>query len=299
MAAFAAARDLNDLELVGNGLEFVVFRASHPVEGAVVLRVPAGPRFQSNANDPDVDTRRLLRWEHEITAYLTGHGIPVAEPLELVVGELDVLMSRYMPDDGTAFDSAELGSLLARLHRLPPPPVLPAASEGSATEDLVPRRIVRRWQEIATLVPDLPPCLPLEGLRAQLVPSSRCLLHLDVRAANLRCVAGSVRALLDWSNALVGDPALELARLAEFARLPANGIDFKGVLHGYGEAPDLDDPAFAVYRLDAAVMLAVVFLSEAPDDALGAEWAGRAVELHEKVEHWAGSSTLGRKEASA
>jgi aminoglycoside phosphotransferase (APT) family kinase protein len=38
-----------------------------------------------------------------------------------------------------------------------------------------------------------------------------------VRAANLRCVEGSVRVVLDWSNALVGDPALELARLAEWA----------------------------------------------------------------------------------
>jgi len=288
VAAFAAACDLTDLHLVGNGLEFVVFRASHPVEGAVVLRVPVGGRFQSNANDPDVDTRRLLRWEHEVTGYLTGHGIAVAEPLELVLGKPDVLMSRYVPDDGTAFDSVELGTLLARLHRLPPPPVPPVASEGCATEDLVPRRIARRWRELAGVVPGLPACLPPERLRTQLVRSPRSLLHLDVRAANLRCVDGSVRALLDWSNALVGDPALELARLAEFARLPENGIDFKGVLHGYGEAPDLGDPAFAVYRLDAAVMLAVVFLCEAPDEALGAEWAGRALELHEEVERRSG-----------
>ena len=283
VAEFAAARDLTDLHLVGNGLEFVVFRASHPVEGAVVLRVPVGERFQSNANDPHVDTRRLLRWEHDVAGYLAGHGIAVAAPLELVLGEPDVLMSRYVPDDGTPFDPVELGSLLARLHRLPPPPASPVASEGRATEDLVPDRIVRRWQEIAELVPGFPPCMPRERLRAQLVRAPGSLLHLDVRAANLRCVEGSVRALLDWSNAVVGDPALELARMAEFARLPENGIDFKGVLHGYGEAPDLDDPAFAVYRLDAAVMLAVVFLSEAPDETLGAEWAGRALELHQEV----------------
>ncbi|WP_394617063.1 phosphotransferase family protein [Lentzea sp. JNUCC 0626] len=282
-AAFAAARDLTDLQLVGNGLEFVVFRATHPAEGDVVLRVPVGGRFQSNANDPDVDTRRLLRWEHEVCGHLTGHGIAVAEPLELVLGEPDVLMSRYVPDDGAQFDAVELGGLLARLHRVPPPAAPPVASEGCATEDLVPRRIVRRWNEIAALVPGLPDCLPRELLRDQLIRSPRSLLHLDVRAANLRCVDGSVRALLDWSNALVGDPALELARLAEFARMPDNGIDFKGVLHGYGETPDLDDTAFAVYRLDAAVMLAVVFLCEAPDEALGAEWAGRARELHEEV----------------
>lgn len=288
VAAFAAARDLTDLHLVGNGLEFVVFRASHPVEGGVVLRVPAQGRFQSNANDPHVDTRRLLRWEHEVAGHLAGHGIAVAAPLELVLGEPDVLMSRYVRDDGTPFDPVGLGSLLARLHRLPLPPASPVASEGRSTEELVPDRIVRRWREIATVVPGLPPCLPRERLREQLVRSGGSLLHLDVRAANLRCTQGSVRALLDWSNALVGDPALELARLAEFARLPENGIDFEGVLRGYGEAPDLGDPAFAVYRLDAAVMLAVVFLHEAPDEALGAEWAGRALDLHEQVERRSG-----------
>jgi aminoglycoside phosphotransferase (APT) family kinase protein len=99
------------------------------------------------------------------------------------------------------------------------------------------------------------------------------------------CVDGSVRALLDWSNALVGDPALELARLTEFARLPENRIDITAVLRGYGESPNLREPAFLVYRLDAAVMLAVVFLCESPDEVRGAEWVGRMLELHEELEH--------------
>ncbi len=287
VAAFAAARDLADLHLVGNGLEFAVFRAEHPVEGAVVLRVPVGARFQSNANDPHVDTRTLLRWEYEITGYAAGRGIPVAAPLDLVLGEPDLLMSRYIPDDGAPFRSAGLGSVLARLHRMPPPGMAPVVSEGCATEDLVPRRIVRRWREIAEVVPDLPSCPPQNELRARLdgCPACSSLLHLDVRAANLRCVDGSVRALLDWSNALIGDPALELARLTEFACLPENGIDIGAVLHGYGASPDPRDPAFLVYRLDAAVMLAVVFLCESPDEVRGAEWVGRMLELRDELEH--------------
>lgn len=286
VAAFAAAHDLTDLHPIGSGLEFAVFRAMDPAEGAVVLRVPVGARFQSNANDPHVDTRTLLRCEHEITRYVAGHGIPVAAPLDLVLGEPDVLMSRYVPDDGAGFDAAELGSVLARLHRVPPPGIPLVASEGCATDELVPRRIVRRWREVADVVPGVPSCLPQEKLRAQLGGHpSGSLLHLDVRAANMRCVDGSVRALLDWSNALVGDPALELARLTEFARLPENRIDITAVFRGYGESPNLREPAFLVYRLDAAVMLAVVFLCESPDEARGTEWVGRMLELHEELEH--------------
>ncbi|HEX3648630.1 MAG TPA: hypothetical protein VHV49_09380 [Pseudonocardiaceae bacterium] len=69
--------------------------------------------------------------------------------------------------------------------------------------------------------------------------------------------------MLDWSNALVGDPAMELGRLAEYARLPGNGLDYEQVLAGYGEPVPVDSAAFWIYRLDAAVMLALLFHSEA------------------------------------
>jgi hypothetical protein len=76
-------------------------------------------------------------------------------------------------------------------------------------------------------------------------------------------------------NALVGDPGLELARVTEFARIPGNDIDLDGLLRGYGAAPQ----APLLYHLDAAVMLALVFRSEAPDPVLGPEWTARAVTL--------------------
>jgi aminoglycoside phosphotransferase (APT) family kinase protein len=104
-------------------------------------------------------------------------------------------------------------------------------------------------------------------------------LHLDVRVANLRC-RGRRAALVDWANALVGDPGLELARVTEFASIPGNGIDLDGVLRGYGgHAGELAAaPAFALYRLDAALMLALVFRSEAPHPVLGPEWTEHAVD---------------------
>lgn len=49
----------------------------------------------------------------------------------------------------------------------------------------------------------------------------RALLHMDVRPANVLTLGGEVRALIDWGNALAGQPALELARIAEYGHLDA------------------------------------------------------------------------------
>jgi hypothetical protein len=102
-----------------------------------------------------------------------------------------------------------------------------------------------------------------------------------IRARSVGCCGGCItrrrrggrrrpRGLLDWSNALIGDPAMELGRLAEYALLPDNGLDYAAVLAGYAEPVPVDSAAFWVYRLDAAVMLALLFSSEVPDAELGA-----------------------------
>jgi hypothetical protein len=92
--------------------------------------------------------------------------------------------------------------------------------------------------------------------------------------------AGAVCGLLDWSNALLGDPAMELGRLAEYALLPQNGIDYEAVLDGYREPVPADSAAFWIYRLDAAVMLALLFNSEASHAELGPPAADRLREVH-------------------
>jgi aminoglycoside phosphotransferase (APT) family kinase protein len=96
---------------------------------------------------------------------------------------------------------------------------------------------------------------------------------MDARRANIRVVRGEIRAILDWSNALLGDPALDLARAAESG---ARNPEFDA---GYGELPRPPVELDTVYRLDTAVMLAVVFLSEAPDPAAARRQVERVQEL--------------------
>jgi aminoglycoside phosphotransferase (APT) family kinase protein len=279
-----AERRFTRLRPAGGGVEFQVFEATAPDGSRVVLRTPGGHRFQFNPNDGHVDTRSLLRWEYVVTRHLDHLGFPVATPRELVLGEADVLVADFVPDDGLGADQAALGALLRRLHDAPPPPLPPVAAHGLPTARLLPRRIADRFARLATYVSTAPTTPSVERMTEVLAARpSGALLHLDVRASNLRCARGAIHCLLDWSNALVGDPAMELGRLAEYALLPDNGIDYAKVLAGYGEPVPSDSAAFWIYRLDAAVMLALLFHSEVPHAELGPRSVDRLREVHERL----------------
>ncbi|MFI9246908.1 phosphotransferase family protein [Streptomyces sp. NPDC053086] len=286
LESLAGRWGLSGLELVGQGLEFSVYRARGRDGRPVALRL-AHRRFDSNANDAQVDTRALLRQEYEIARHLAAHGLPVAEARELFLADEpaspDVLLSAYVPDDGTGLDSYALGRLLARLHRVPPPPLTPVASEGVSTARAITERIGRRWARIGRVVddwPEPPDASLIAGRLAGLTENS--LVHLDVRSDNVRCRQGRPVALLDWSNALLGAPSLEFGRLVEYARYPENELDVEAIRSGYARTapvPPDSDPCLSVCRLDAALMLALVFLCEAPDPSRGPAAADHAREL--------------------
>ncbi|MFF7725529.1 phosphotransferase family protein [Streptomyces sp. NPDC008001] len=288
LGSLAERWKLDDLTPVGSGLEFSVYSARDRDGRDVALRL-AHRRFDSNANDPQVDTRALLVQEYEITRHLAAHGFPVAEPLELHLADdpasPDVLLSLYVPDDASRVDGFGLGELLARLHRLPPPRrLVPVASEGLTTRQVLATRIRRRWVETGRYVADWP-APPDPALLARHLSgiTESALVHLDVRSANIRRRESRVEALLDWSNALLGDGTLEFGRLTEYARYPENQLDPEALRAGYTtlrEAPPAaTDPAVLACRLDTALMLALVFLSEAPDPARGPSAADHAREL--------------------
>ena len=116
------------LRPAGGGMEFQVFEAAAPDGTKVVLRTPAGGRFQSNPNDRHVDTRSLLRWESDVTRHLGRLGFPVAAPRELVLGEPDVLVSDFILDDGRGADQVALGRCCCGCTSRPPPTVAPVAA---------------------------------------------------------------------------------------------------------------------------------------------------------------------------
>ena len=86
------------------------------------------------------------------------------------------------------------------------------------------------------------------------------LLHMDFRPVNMlaQVADGSIEitGLVDAANCLAGDPALDVARLDE-----GEGVD-DHFLRGYAQIAgpvDRRSTAYALYRLEAAALLAIVY----------------------------------------
>lgn len=285
LRAVAADLRLRTGAPAGRGLEFEVWRMRHPEWGEVAVRFPARP-VESNANDPWVETAELLRHEALVYRHLGPLGFPVPRVYGHYTYDVDVLVCEYLSGDGSAFSSYDLGGLLATLHELPVPAGISPSRSFEVFRDTLCERVFRRWSVLRGMHPELGP-IPAARRLADMIPDdlTGSLLHLDVRAANLITTRGALRGVVDWSNSLVGDPALELARARLNAGLAENGLDADALWKGYAQVRDFPErtpECWNLYRLDAAVMLALVFTSEAPDPVRGPVLTQHAHELARK-----------------
>ncbi|KAK2593788.1 hypothetical protein QQS21_008496 [Conoideocrella luteorostrata] len=272
-AEFIGAAKLTNISSLSNGLEFDVFRGLSPKYGDVVLRIPKHKIFQ-NVNDPNSSARDLIKQEMAIYTLLAHTPIPVPRPREfLEVDDYPAMLSDYMPDDGTQASDTDKGRMLALLHTYIPVPHnwqhSLVAMEGAEIFTTLTHRMVRRFEQLAKEVPLseswIPPRSVLERvaetLRQRSVSPS--LLHMDFRDANFRTTEKIITTVLDWTNALIGPPAVEICRIMELVD-PGPGF-----LDGYSSlarVPHLEHEEETFLRLDARLMLTLVYISEAPDE---------------------------------
>jgi aminoglycoside phosphotransferase (APT) family kinase protein len=274
IARLARDTGLSSVRLLGAGVQFFVYAAAHPRYGEVVIRVPRYDVIDT-PNDRYVHSALLAEQEYLIASTLHAQGFPVPRPAEKLRSSsgLPVLISELVTGDSAPPDWQETGRLFARLHDLTPPLSLPTQPAGIALAELIGERLGSRMSALREIRPELPRLPPGTEMAERLRQNAQraSLLHLDIRPSNLICAGGRVRALIDWSNALIGDPRLELARLSEYAQIAENETDETAFRTGYHQAGGLiaaETAADVLYRLDAAVMLALVFLSVVPKPEL-------------------------------
>ena len=253
------------IEVAGMGLQSVVFRAESRAFGPIAIRIPM-KRWITDDNDPCMDSRELLRQEASLASHMLTFGVPVPEVHALVIEDdgLDFLVSEYIAHDGTARDSRQLGELVRLIHESPLPDIRPVAQTDSSTEETIALRLDRRLRVVeATSGRRLDPP-SLDEFRTILndLGDRRSILHLDLRPENILTRDGKIIGLVDWDNTLFGDSALELARMAEYGVLNSDFLDGYGSLDWESR---LSRSLNLLLRLDTAAMLAIVFLSEAPD----------------------------------
>ncbi len=181
------------------------------VEGRWVDRVPRRPQVAERLL---AETRLLPR----LTARLDPElGIRVPEP---VVLEADPLRVRHPVVPGrpsepaalSAVDGARLGAFLRALHRTPPDVY---ADTGVPDADTA---LASLAETLADMRSRVLPLLPAgrgpaaEGLLAAAgAPYDPCLVHGDLGPEHLLADDSGLTGVIDWSDAVVGDPAVDLA----------------------------------------------------------------------------------------
>ncbi|MEM7029632.1 MAG: aminoglycoside phosphotransferase family protein [Chloroflexota bacterium] len=281
---------LNNLSIAGAGIECLVCRGNTVKFGTVAIRIP-WQRWLSDDNDPELDSRDILRQEALLAAHAAKYNIPVPTPFHLHIADdegLDFLVSEFIPHDTEGIDEVAFGQLVKAIHQCPRPDTTLIAQGTTPLNETIAERLERRakiLEKIENMQLHVATVKQLDHLLSPVNGSPGSLLHMDARPANLLAKQGKIWAIVDWSNALLGDPAFELARIAECDNLSMR------FLEGYGQAENAHEDFFShltpqvelLYRLDTAIMLAIVFLSEAPDPTLAAKQVSRVHTLDQAL----------------
>jgi aminoglycoside phosphotransferase (APT) family kinase protein len=270
-AAFAQKADLTSVHLIAEGLEFTVYRATSAHYGQVVLRIPKHKVFQ-NVNDPNINAGDLIRQEEEIYNLLSSGPVPV--PKAYGYYEIDgqpAMVCEYIDADGTEASTSEIGRVTALIHSTPLPEgakdMKLVAMEGTNIMDALVKRMTRRFKQFVKAEPNSESWIPgeatLRPIAEQLRRLPDCLLHMDFRDVNFRVRLGRIVAVFDWTNALVGPAIVDVCRILEYGEIP--GEEFLAAYKAVRHLEQVSPLEETFLRLDAALMLALVFISEAPN----------------------------------
>jgi aminoglycoside phosphotransferase (APT) family kinase protein len=280
---------ITGLREIGHGLDARVYRAESASLGPVAIRVPHA-RWLNSGNENQLDTRLQLRQDLDLSRHLRAHGLPVPEVFILHADDdagAGFTIARYVEPDDSELADDEFGGLIRAIHQVPVPPLDLVGMESlDDADEVLAERIGDRLRNLAAVTGPAPSSLgsgaSFPDVRAVLAADPgdglpRRLLHMDLRPENILVRSGRPAAILDWSNALIGDPALDLARTAEYGCLTPAALAAYGDPGTFTMTPST--PRQAVYRLDTAVMLSHVFLDGAPDQARARHYVERTRSL--------------------
>lgn len=273
---------LVEVALVGRGFLFAVYRAVSADAGPLAIRVP---RHDEWTHGPHSVTRPvdLLRQEAVYAESARSAGVPTPPVVHLQTdGPLPFMASTYVEHDQSPVSPGELARVVDQIHAVPVPELRPAEQGALSANQVVASRLCWRARKMVDLFDeDLHLPEPLD-LVAKLDAGGVCerLLHMDLRPDNLLTRRGRLLAVIDWGNALFGDPALEHARLAEFGMSASDDWSPNAPA---ARAPDVE----IVYRLDTVVMQATVHEEIIGDPTTARRYLARALQLREELAcHW-------------
>lgn len=250
----------DELKFISNGVNNAVFLAKEKDLGMLAIRTPW--RAEENSNDLHVSGIRSLKKESIISEHCYSYNIPVPKVHKLYLSdEINFLVSGFVSGDHIEIASFDIGHLISEIHKIPLDNLSIIGQHERTLSNIVSHRITERALSLTKLTNRIfviPSTAELEAI-LNTSQTKNCLLHLDVRPPNIIGKNGVIKGIIDWDNAFIGNPIMELMRISESKEL--NEEEF---LKGYGEVEiieNTDEIIQSIYRLDTALMLSILFIS--------------------------------------
>lgn len=269
-------------EYFKSGVDADVFKLSD-VDGRHYALKKSRDNFFDNANDINQDDAHLFRQEAEFSKLINGLNIALKSP-ETIYCHADFLVMEFIDDDGQDVEINDCVNLLSQMHigtQNISVDLLPISHERH--EDIAQAladRMLRRIENLKNYIQ-----VDFTWLNRQMIvdivqsdENDNCLLHMDFRRNNLLQNDGKIY-IIDWANALIGSPLVELARLEvydEFAK------DLQVKYLAQNPHVVLDQMAYNIYMLDTVIMMNLVFLFSAPNAKLAYKFEQKLYRLIEK-----------------
>ncbi|MBM9502383.1 aminoglycoside phosphotransferase family protein [Leptospira sp. 201903071] len=255
----------SSIKLSNQGMDCFVFKAESAQWGSIAIKVPRALRF-SNDNDITITSDKIIKQEFEMLCWLEKYNIKVPKPLfyDENQGSFSVLITEYIEYDQSKLERDKFKTLLDEIYDLPIPSIDLIAMEGMDFPYVLSERIKRRFASVKSIFPDLDP-LKIDIDRFLFENKfQQSLLHMDLRDSNLLVKDGKLRAVIDWTNALVGDRNLEIVRLIEMTSMEETlRTDLENRF-----LSQCDPMLLLIYKLDVLLMMTILFSLEIPDKRL-------------------------------
>ncbi|TQR20599.1 phosphotransferase [Psychrobacillus vulpis] len=249
---------IEEISFIDNGVVNAVFLINEKNLGKLAVRTPW--RSEENMMDKDSSGIISLKKEATISEHCHKYQIPVPKIHKLYLSnEINFLVSDFVSGDNQEISSYDIGELTSKIHTVPLDGLSIVDQNERTLSNIVSHRIAERVKSLSKLM-NINIVVPSQEEFETILDTSQTknsLLHLDVRQPNLIGENGKIKAIIDWDNAIIGNPIMELMRISESEEL--NEGEF---LKGYKEVDiikNTDAVIQSIYRLDTALMLSILF----------------------------------------
>ncbi|MET3695718.1 phosphotransferase family enzyme [Bacillus oleivorans] len=254
--------DLNwkvgEIKFFASGVVNAVFVIKEQNHGRLAVRVPWGT--EGNTKDPASDRIISLYKESTIAKHCSKFNIPVPKVHKVYDShDISFMVSDFISGDQTKISAYDIGQLISKIHSIPVEGLSIIDQKDRLLSDIISNRIKERAYTLSKII-DSEIIIPGSEEMKAILDTSKIgnrLLHLDVRPPNIIGQNGVIKAIIDWDNAFIGNPIMELMRISE-----SKEIDEDDFLRGYKNAGMIENTNVLIqliYRLDTALMLAILF----------------------------------------